>query len=169
MSIPPIPPEFDVRRLVKAGVDQRGRDVGPFERLKDAKKHSRHRFRLLCADDQNDAAQILALTLYCCEQNARCESLACPVCSRNRRILSSAAVLEFLSHYDMDDLRAVTLIHPGDALHIGNLHEFNPRNLINRFRRQLERAGLPKSDTFIIGAVDGEWDEGWHSSNLTSI
>jgi hypothetical protein len=150
-----------VRRLVKAGVDQRGRDVGPFETLKDAKKHSRHRFRLLCKEVQNDAAQILALTLLACERNARCESLACPVCARNRRIISSAAILEFLAQYDWEDLRAVTLINPGDALHVGELYTFNPRKLINRFRRQLERAGLPKSESFLIGAVDGEWDEGW--------
>jgi hypothetical protein len=161
MSIPQIPPEFDVRVLVRAGIDKRGRDVGPFETPKEAKKRSGQRFRLLCTDDKNDTAQILALTLFCCEKHARCESLACPVCSRNRRILSSAAVLHFLAQYDWEDLRAITLINPADALHVGDLHKFNPRKLINRFRRQLERAGLSKSKTFIVGFIDGEWDEGW--------
>jgi hypothetical protein len=161
MPIPNIPPEFDVRLLVTSGVDKRGRDVGPFETPKHAKKELRHRVRLLCENPENDDALILAQMLLACEQNARCESLACPVCSRSRRILSSAATLEFLHQHDWEDLRAVTLINPGDALHIGDLHEFNPRKLINRFRRQIERAGLPKSETFIIGAVDGEWDFGW--------
>jgi hypothetical protein len=97
MSIQKPPPEFDVRRLVKAGVDQRGRDVGPFESLKKAKNESRHRFRLLCKEVQNGTALVLALTLLACERNARCESLSCAVCSRTRRIGSSAAVLEFLA------------------------------------------------------------------------
>jgi hypothetical protein len=66
-----------------------------------------------------------------------------------------------LADYNVKDLRFVTLINPADALPAGDLHTFNPRKLINRFRRQLERAGLPKSETFLIGGVDGEWDEGW--------
>ena len=51
MPIPKIPPEFDVRRLVKAGIDKRGRQVRAFETLRKAKKESRHRFRLLCEDE----------------------------------------------------------------------------------------------------------------------
>jgi hypothetical protein len=95
MSILHIPVEFDVRGRVKAGMDKRRRYVGAFETLHNAKKELRHRFRLLCEDDQNEEGLILAQMLLACEPNARCESLACPICSRNRRIQSSAATLEF--------------------------------------------------------------------------
>src|SRR3954454_18767648 len=104
MPIPKISPEFDVRHLVKAGIDQRGRRVGAFETLNEAKKESRHRFRLLCQDDTDDEALILAQMLLACEKRARCESLACPVCVRLRRIQWSAAVLKFLAAYDLEDL-----------------------------------------------------------------
>ena len=161
MPIPKISPEFDVRHLVKAGIDQRGHHVRAFETLNEAKKESRHRFGLLCEDDTDDEALILAQMLLACEKRARCESLACPVCARIRRTRWSEAVLKFLDAYDLEDLKFVTLINPADALPAGQLHTFNARNLIHRFRRQLERAGLQKSDTFIIGAVDGEWDAGW--------
>jgi hypothetical protein len=161
MSIPPIPPEFDVRRLVRAGVDQRGRDVGPFESLKDAKNESRHRFRLLCTDEQNDRALTLALTLFCCEKHARCNSPACPVCARTRRIRSSAATLEFLADYDLQELKFITLINPGDAISAGQLHTFDPVAFRNRLRRQLERSGIDKSRCLLIGAIDGEFDDGW--------
>ena len=161
MPIPKISPEFDVGHLVKAGIDQRGHHVRAFETLNEAKKESRHRFGLLCEDDTDDEALILAQMLLACEKRARCESLACPVCARIRRTRWSEAVLKFLDAYDLEDLKFVTLINPADALPAGQLHTFNARNLIHRFRRQLERAGLQKSDTFIVGAVDGEWDAGW--------
>jgi len=161
MPIPKIPPEFDVRHLVNAGIDKRGRRVGAFETLKEAKKESRHRFRLLCEDDTDDEALILAQMLLACEKRARCESSACPVCVRRRRIQWSAAVLQFLADYDLKDLSFITLINPADALPAGQLHTFGPVAFRNRLRRQLERAGIDKTRCFLIGGIDGEWDAGW--------
>ena len=147
---------------MRAGIDKRGLQVRAFETLRKVKNESRHRFRLLCKDDRIDAARILALTLLACEKHARCEffglsSLLPYIGGPSRATQPSHSFI----NYDWEELQVVTLINPADALPAGQLHTFNARNLIHHFRRQLERAGLQKSDTFIVGAVDGEWDAGW--------
>jgi hypothetical protein len=87
-----------------------------------------------------------------------------------RRIIQGALVLEFLALYlvlkflkpcKLEGLQLLTLINPADAVPAGQLHTLNPRALINRLRRQLERAGIDKANCFLIGGVDGEWDAGW--------
>ena len=158
---PRIPPQFDVRLRVKRRIDKRGRQLRGFETLPEAKRELRHRVRLLASEDHDDGMPV-AFSLFCCEEHGPCESLACPRCARTRRIDRSAAILEFLASYPLEDLRFLTLIKPDDAVVVGELHTFNPRRLINRLRRQLERAGISKDRCFVIGGVDGEWEEGWH-------
>jgi hypothetical protein len=66
-----------------------------------------------------------------------------------------------LANYHLEDLKFVTLVHPGDAISAGQLHTFDPVAFRNRLRRQLERAGIDKTRSFLFGAIDGEWDRGW--------
>ena len=153
-----IPPEFDVRQLLQERVDKRGRLLRPFETVADMKKERDHRIRLLRSFSPKSS---LADTLENCTGRDSCGSLACPLCSRRRRYQSSAAILEFLAGHPLKDLRYLTLINPADALPAGHLDELDPKKLVNRLRRQLERAGLDKTEAFLIGALDGEWDEGW--------
>ncbi len=158
-----IPSEYNLRLWVRPRTNKRGRRLSGFETLKEVKKRLRQRVRRLCEHGEHgdDLGFEIALSLYTCTKTTPCESLACPRCARTRRIRWGASVLEFLAAYPAEDLRFLTLINPADALPAGELHTFDPRKLIHRLRRQLERAGIDKSESFLIGAVDGEWDEGW--------
>ena len=158
---PDVRRQFDVRRLVKPRFDKRGRRLKAFETLREAKRELRHRVRLLRLLAGQAQDQGIALSLSTCTKSSPCKSLACSRCARTRRIERSAAILSFLSRYQLKDLRFLTLINPDDAVPAAKLHTLNPRALINRTRRQLERAGFDKTNCFLIGAVDGEWDEGW--------
>ena len=158
-AFPRISGRFDVRLRVKRRIDKRGRKLKAFETLREAKKWARRRVPRLGRQPHNQGAA-LALTLSNCKKSTPCESLACPRCARARRIERSAAILKFLASYPLRELRFLTLINPSDAVPAGKLHQFNPRALITRLRRQLERAGFDKTNCFLIGGVDGEWDEG---------
>lgn len=155
----PIPCQFDLRRLVKPRIDKRGRLLDGFEPLSAATQESTHRVKLL-RQAQDPEAQALAAALEQCRRARRCGSRACPVCGRLRRIRTSASILRFLAAYPLQDLRYLTLINPADALPAGHLRTFDPKKLVNRFRRQFERAGIDKSKSFIVAQLDGEWDEG---------
>lgn len=154
-----IPRKFDVRRQVRVRVDKRGRELRAFERRKAAKQVSQGRLRRLRLQGGVAVAPIIN-SLVRCNFKRRCGSLACPMCARLRRIEHGASVLAFLASYPITDLRLLTLINPADAIPAGQLHTFDPIKLVNRTRRQLERAGISKTNCFMISAVDGEWDEG---------
>lgn len=160
LSYPRVLRRYDVRRLVNTGVDKRGRPVGPFESIKDARRECRHRIRLLRAQP-DPASQALAELLERCKRSRPCGSVACFRCARVRRIRHSATILQFLAAYPLTDLRLLTLINPADAIAPGQLHTLGPMKLIARTRRQLERVGVAKKAVFLIGGVDGEWDRGW--------
>jgi hypothetical protein len=156
----PVPREFDVRRRVVAGVDKRGRPVKAFERAPDAKKRVAQRVAAL-RDGGIRADLAVAEVLEACRLSDPCGSLACSRCARVRRIKYPASVLEFLDGYALEDLRFLTLINPAEAVAVEALHTFDPQAFVHRTRRQLERAGIDKRESFLIGGVDGEWDEGW--------
>lgn len=146
---------------MKRGVDKRGRNLGALETRKAAREEHHHRLETLWEQMDVECAT-LATTLEGCGRDKRlCGSMACPRCARWRRITTSASILALLANYALADLRFVTLINPADAIPAGQLHTFDPKRLIDRTRRQLERVGVDKAQTFIIGTVDGEWDEGW--------
>jgi hypothetical protein len=155
-----IAPKYDLRQLVTAHTDKRGRSVASFETIAEAQKERRHRVCVLMAQ-RKKSASALARDLAGCHQRAPCGSRACPVCTRHRRLEQSASILEFLEQYDISKLKLVTLINPADTRSAGQLHTCDVRKLVNRYRRQLERAGIEKSRAFLIGGLDGEWDAGW--------
>lgn len=156
----PIAPKYDLRRLVTARIDKRGRPVASFETSAEVHKERRHRLCVLMAQGKKRASA-LARELAGCHSRVPCLSHACPVCARRRRLLQSALVLELFDKYDISELKFVTLIHPADAVPAGQLHTCHVPKLINRYRRQLERAGIDKSITLLIGGVDVEWDAGY--------
>lgn len=155
-----IPSHFDVRRLVKAKHRNGRRIKRAFETEAEAAKEAKHRIRLL-RKKGGPGALFLADLLDRCRRRHRCQSFACPVCARRRRLFGAARVLQFLSAYPVAQLAFVTVINPADAVRAGQLHAFDPKKLVARTRRQLERAGVDKRASFAIGFVDGEWDEGW--------
>jgi hypothetical protein len=155
-----IPAHLDVRLTVTSGFDKRGRAVDGFERITRVHRERARRLRLLDASNDRSSGTV-ARALKRCGWGGRCRSCACPVCARGRRIWRSASVLAFLASYPAAELVFVTLINPADEIPAGALHTFDPKKLINRTRRQLERLGIPKARVFLIGGVDGEWDEGW--------
>lgn len=165
ISHPRVLRRFDVRRLVVAGIDKRGRLVGPIETSTRAQKETRRRFRCLAADESDNCEMSweIASCLFVCGTIAGgpCESLACPMCARTRRIVRAASVLEFFAAYDPAAILFVTLINPADALQAGELRTLDPVALEARLRRQLERAGLEKNECALVGCLDGEWDAGW--------
>jgi hypothetical protein len=150
----------DLRKLVVEGIDKRGRSVGAFESRREQRAESAQRIRCLRRDGSNQSLA-LADKLQGCRYRIRCQSMACPVCARLRRLSYGATVLRFVACYPLIELHLVTLINPSDAFSAGQLHNFDPTKLISRLRRQLERAGIAKVSAFLIGAVDGEWDAGW--------
>ncbi|MGV8838826.1 MAG: hypothetical protein ACWA6X_00835 [Bauldia sp.] len=146
---------------MKPGVNQRGRAQHGFEHFEAVSLESKRRVSLLTRCG-TPAATALAGVLKSCHKNRRCGSLACPKCARKRRLRGAAASLAFLTNVPMSDLRFVTLICTGDEVAAGKLAAFDPTKLIARTRRQLDRAGIgAKSGAFLLGFVDGEWDEGW--------
>ncbi|MEQ1956374.1 hypothetical protein [Mesorhizobium sp. CN2-181] len=152
-----IPQIYDVRKLICDGVDEHGRPIRAFETLEEAKRESDHRSRVLARHGSNDLADTLAR----CRKNDRCGSMACPMCSRIRRINTACSVLQFLDGYDEDALSFVTLINPDDALPAGRLNEIVPKRFLARTRRQLLRLGFDKAQWFALAYFDCEWDEGW--------
>lgn len=157
---PKCDPRFDVRKLVTTKIDKRGRTLRAFETPTEVLRERDHRISVLEAQGNSRCSRLAEVLAECCEEQP-CESSACPCCIRDKRITWSAGVLEFLDPYDVNDVRFITLINSVDAIPVGQLRFFNPRRLIHRTRRQLERAGINKVGAFVIGAVDGEFDAGW--------
>ena len=124
-----VPRHLDVRRLVVAGVDKRGRALKPFESLHDASRERSARIRTLrCTGDARDGE--LAEILSSCSRR-RCQSTACPVCGRERRVVSSASILAFLLDWPLHHLHFLTLINPVDAIPAGQLQASSHRSWFN--------------------------------------
>ena len=155
------PPEFDVRLLVRAGIDKRGRQVRAFETLRKAKKEFGTVSGCCAPTLRTMRPKSSPKRFWPAKSTPAASYWHVPFAPASAGSFRAPQPSAFLHQHDWEELRAVSLINPADALPAGQLHKFNPRKLINRFRRQIERAGLSKPGTFIIGCVDGEWDEGW--------
>lgn len=153
---PPIPSQFDPRKLVLAGLSASGKKQQAFETLDEAKAERNHRARRLRKHGFPD----LADTLANCRKSRRCQSLACPVCGRVRRVRHTAQLLRFLAAYPLSELTFVTLINPADAVRRNQLASFNPNRFVTKLRRQLQRAGFDAKTSFLLAWVDLEWDAG---------
>lgn len=150
-----------MRDLVKSGVSERGRQQKGFETRAAAARERKHRVAVLRRLGPPFSA--LGDLLNSCRRHHRCGSMACPICARGRRRKSVAAMLAFLAGIPIAELSFVTLICSDDALAAGKLASFDPKKLIARTRRQLDRAGVARTPgSFLIGYIDGEWDEGWN-------
>jgi hypothetical protein len=101
--------KFDVRRLVNATTDKRGRQLKPFETPEQAQEELRHRLRLLCDNSNDDLSLEIAFFLANCSNEFPCGSLVCPRCARVRRIHSAASILEFFGERKLRNLNFLTL------------------------------------------------------------
>lgn len=87
--------------------------------------------------------------LMICKHWSPCGLLPCPNCMRFYRIW---IVAEILRLFQGQDLLFVTIVPPRLRFPAGSLSDFEPRNLIERVKRQLERYA-PRG-TIAIGGID---------------
>ena len=123
-----VPRHLDVRRLVVAGVDKRGRALKPFESLHDASRERSARSELCGVLVMH--GMVNSPRISSCSRR-RCQSTACPVCGRERRVVSSASILAFLLDWPLHHLHFLTLINPVDAIPAGQLQASSHRSWFN--------------------------------------
>lgn len=131
----PLPAKsFDPRRKLEG-----------FETLEEALRRKRRLLSILPADGA------LADKIGHCTSRARCNSAACPTCTRRFRIRLSSTIARLIAE-DRKAWHCVTLVPPKLSFSLGKLRRFDPRKCKDRLRRQLDRSGLRYAEIF--GAFD---------------
>lgn len=128
-----------------------------FETRKAARAEHSHRIRTL-RRGENTECTATADRLEKCSSRGRCRSMACPMCARIRRILRVADCLRYCDKFHDAELGFITLIDPADAVSDENLGSFNPSKCKDRLRRRLDRLDFDRTNCFMIGGIDGEFD-----------
>ncbi|WP_342163471.1 hypothetical protein [Methylobacterium sp. SD21] len=106
-----------------------------------------------------EAALALARRLEAPDERGRPNrTFSCAAYMRRYRLRFVGAALRLAAEHPPEDLRLATIVPPDWRLPGTDLPALQPRQLLERFRQQLVRAGLKEAKGWLIAFVHGDYD-----------